>query len=265
MTTTTMSFTSYNRDRVRQVLNLILSVVQFAVVIIGAVNGSNANIESPALGDPPIVPAGYAFAIWGLIYPGAIAYGIYQALPRQRENALLRRVGWFTIPAYIAMTFWVITAQQLMIWTTWVCMVAMLVSLISAFIQFARHPGRINRAERALVVVPISVHAGWITVATVANTATALYNSGVSNVLLPDPIWAAVMSVAAGLIGAAMTLFSKGNLGYGLTIIWALAGIVVANTTLENNSPVVLAAGAMIVVVAAALLRARLARSERTV
>ncbi|HEU4327115.1 MAG TPA: hypothetical protein VFS21_28505 [Roseiflexaceae bacterium] len=259
MTTTTVPFTGYSRDRLRQALNLILAIAQLVVVIIGALNGSNINIEDPTLGDPPIVPASYAFAIWGLIYPAAIAYAVYQFLPRQRENPLLRQIGWYTIPAYVAMTLWVVTAQQQLIWTTWVCMVAMLVSLIGAFVQLVRYSGRISRTERALVVVPISVHAGWITVATVANTATALYNSGVSNLLLPDPVWAALMAVAAGLIGAAMTWFSRGNLGYGLTIVWALVGIAAANVGVAGGLPVVVAAGAMVPVVAGTLVWAQLA------
>ena len=42
------------------------------------------------------VPAGYVFAIWGVIYLGMIAYTVYQALPAQRDNPLLNKIA----PAY---------------------------------------------------------------------------------------------------------------------------------------------------------------------
>ena len=39
-------------------------------------------------------PAGYVFAIWGLIYLGLMAYAVYQALPSQRLNPRLRAIAW---------------------------------------------------------------------------------------------------------------------------------------------------------------------------
>jgi hypothetical protein len=42
------------------------------------------------------VPAGYAFTIWSLIFTLSLGYAVWQALPSERENPLLRRVGWLT-------------------------------------------------------------------------------------------------------------------------------------------------------------------------
>ena len=39
------------------------------------------------------VPAGYVFAIWGVIYLGMLAFTIFQALSSQRENPRLPRRG----------------------------------------------------------------------------------------------------------------------------------------------------------------------------
>src|SRR5262249_42045732 len=50
------------------------------------------------------------------------------------------------------------------------------------------------------------------------------------------------------------TLATRGNAAYALAIVWALVGIVVANTIERaENLPVAVAAGSMAVVVAAAL------------
>ena len=37
-------------------------------------------------------PAGYVFSIWGVIYLGLLAYAVFQALPRQRDSAVLRAI-----------------------------------------------------------------------------------------------------------------------------------------------------------------------------
>ena len=54
------------------------------------------------------VPAGYVFAIWGLIYIGLIAYAIFQALPAQRDNLRLQSIFWPVIVGSIANIVWII-------------------------------------------------------------------------------------------------------------------------------------------------------------
>lgn len=238
-----------NRDLARQILNLALANAQWVVVMVGYALGTNSNFDQ-GVNDPPIIPAGYAFAIWGFIYPAALAYAVFQALPRQRENELLRRVGWFTASAYLAMTAWILAAQQNLVWLTVAIIVWMLASLVGAFVQITSYRAPLSKAERLLVVVPISVHTGWLTVATVANIAAALWASGVRDVFLPAVAWACLMTIIAGLVGALVTYVSRGNRGYGLTIIWALIGIVVANSAGPGLS-IAITAGLMTLAVAA--------------
>ncbi|MDI9637651.1 hypothetical protein QM565_18130 [Geitlerinema splendidum] len=58
--------------------------------------GSNiGEIANTILAGVQIIPASYAFSIWGLIYVGLIAYGVYQFLPSQRQNSTLRWVNIF--------------------------------------------------------------------------------------------------------------------------------------------------------------------------
>lgn len=53
------------------------------------------------------VPAGYVFAIWGLIDLLLIGYTIYQALPAQREDATLRRIGWWYVLSAVVNSAWI--------------------------------------------------------------------------------------------------------------------------------------------------------------
>ena len=53
-----------------------------------------------------VEPALYAFTIWGLIFALSLAYAAYQALPSNRHNPLLRRVGPFTAAAFFCTGLW---------------------------------------------------------------------------------------------------------------------------------------------------------------
>jgi hypothetical protein len=64
---------------------------------VGRVSG-----ENPTL----VVPGDYAFVIWTPIFLLALVYAVYQALPSNRENPLLRRVGWFSALAYFSNGVW---------------------------------------------------------------------------------------------------------------------------------------------------------------
>jgi len=240
----------------RQGLNVIFVLAQVVVTLSGYITGTNSNFDSREA-TTPVVPASYAFIIWGVIYAGAIVYAIYQALPRQRENALLRRIGFYTAFAYLATTLWLIAAQNGMLWLTVVFIFLILASLLGAFIQFILYYQFISAAERFLVVLPISVYTGWATVASIANTSTVLQASGFSNVIFPNDAWAIIMLIIGGLIAAFTTFRSRGNIGYALTVIWALIGVAVANGTTGAGAAVATVATGSAVLVALVLLLTR--------
>ena len=74
----------------------------------------------------PVTPAGYAFAIWGLIYLASLALAAYQVLPSQQARRVHRTTGWWLAGAFAASTVWVpifgsqtIWLSQLVIITWW--------------------------------------------------------------------------------------------------------------------------------------------------
>ena len=86
------------RDRLRQGANLVAVLVSF-----GANTWSNvAPVGGMTVGDIAnafftqvlVLPANYAFAIWGLIYVGLGAFAIYQFRTDQAANPRLRRLGY---------------------------------------------------------------------------------------------------------------------------------------------------------------------------
>jgi hypothetical protein len=77
-----------DRDTLRQVL-VVLAVIVVIVVKILAVALPLNDLDTGEISDHfdiYFVPAGYVYSIWSLIYLGLIDYGIFQALPGQKEN-----------------------------------------------------------------------------------------------------------------------------------------------------------------------------------
>ncbi|GCE28785.1 hypothetical protein KDA_42690 [Dictyobacter alpinus] len=247
------------RDLVRQVLNVVLAVGQVVVTVLGYIVGSNSKFSSSTAATSPIVPADYTFIVWSLIYAGALVYAIYQALPRQREDELLRRIGFYTASAYLATIVWLIAAQTGVAWFTVVCLFWILASLLGAFLQIIQWRTAFTQAQRWLVILPISIYTAWATIASIANPASVAQESGVTSLLgLSATAWTLIMLLVGTGIAGFVTIRSRGNAGYALTFVWALIGIVVANVVRSSNPPVAILAGILAVVMVVLLSWARL-------
>lgn len=238
-------------DRLRQFCTLLFAIGQAV-----------ATRLTPLVGLPPVgsvsdryptyvVPAGYAFSIWGPIFALSIAYAVWQMLPAQRENPLLRRVGWPVAVAFAGSTFWqfAFTAGQYALSVGLIA--ATLVSLALAVGRMAGWRTPFTGPERWLVWFASGLYLGWITVATVANVAQSLAAAGVSQLGLGAEAWGMVMLVAAGLIAATVTLATR-NGGYPLAVAWALVAVFVARrgppTVTQSDTVAYVALGAAAVV-----------------
>ncbi len=257
MTVSAATFASPGGDRLRQALNLAFALGQvLTTALVVATGADNITGDDPGA-ITPIVPAGYAFGIWGVIYGGSLAYAVYQALPSRREDELLRRIGPFTAAAFPGTSLWLIAAQRGWIWPTVAVFFGILAALLGAFVGLIRLGAPRTTAERFCVVLPVSVYTGWATVATIANVSTALKASGFGGFGLAAGAWAVAMLIVAAGIALFVTLVSRGNVWYALTIVWALVGIAVANLTREPSPAVAVVAGGAAVLIALAALRAR--------
>lgn len=175
------------------------------------------------------VPAGYVFSIWGLIYALLIAFTVYQALPAQRENPRLRRIGWLFALSCLWNCVWILCWHYNLFPLSLVVMLALLGTLILIYQRLDIGREKVARAEQWLVHVPFSVYLGWITVATIANATDVLYALGWNGQPLNPEIWAMVMLIVA----TALTLYilmQRRDIAYGLVIVWALIGIFVKQT-----------------------------------
>ena len=190
----------------------------------------------------PIQPATWAFAIWGLIYGWLAVHAIFGVIRRAEDPAWdAPRLG-LTMAALIG-AVWTPIATISPIWgtaTIWPMAAAAIVAFLRA------DPTR----DYWLLATPIGVLAGWMTAAAAVSTGVLLAGHG----LLSPYAAALAMLGLVLLIAVPLQRFRPRVPAYGLTVIWALTGVVVANLT-DAPGVAILAACGMAIMAAALLLR----------
>ncbi len=171
-----------------------------------------------------ILPANYAFAIWGLIYVGLIAYGIYQLRPPHRENSTIRQVNTFLIIACLAQIIWVYLFTLRLFWPSVLAMLAILLPLIGAYLKLNIGSDRASSQHKWMVQAPFSLYLGWISVATIVNVASALYISRWNGWGITAQNWTVIMLVV-GAVVAAIVAFQRSDVTFTTVFIWAYVAI----------------------------------------
>ncbi|MCU0905894.1 MAG: hypothetical protein MUF73_00295 [Rhodobacteraceae bacterium] len=191
---------------------------------------------------PPVQPAGYAFAIWGVIYLALMAHAAYGLFARA-DDAAWDAPRW---PLMASLAFgapWIAVAQTSASMAT-VLIWAMLITALAALWR-APGPGR----EGWLRAAPVALYAGWLTAASWVSIGLMLAGFGVTGAT--PAAWIALAGAAATAAAVQRTL-PRAPL-YGLAVAWALVAVAVRNW--GETTPLALAALAAAVAMAAFALR----------
>ncbi len=219
------------RDLARQAANVVGALFQVGMTVIA----SGAIQEVVDDGPPSLVePAPYAFTIWALIFALSLAYAAYQALPPNRDNPLLRRVGWFTAGAFFCTGLWSIFVPLRQLLLAQAILLGIFACLLVAYLRFGRYArGRdLSQGERWLVALPLAPFLGWVTAANaVSLTSEAVRLGLVGSGGTGEVLLGAALLLLGGVLAAAVVLAGKagpvqGYLAYAVTVMWALVGVV---------------------------------------
>jgi benzodiazapine receptor len=236
-----------DQDRRRQVVTLATYLVTVAVN--GAANALPINGQTTAsISDRfevLVIPAGYVFAIWGLIYALLGAFSIDQARPSRAADPTLRRLGYLPAMTGALNTVWLLLFQYEVFVLTVPVMIGLLVSLIAINAVTFADRDHLAGPMRWTIRAPFSVYLGWITVATIANIAQTLKAIGFDGFGIDPPIVAGGVLVV-GLAIAVTFVWRFADSVYGSVIVWAYVGIAVKESA-TTIVPVVSLAGATVV------------------
>lgn len=174
-------------------------------------------------------PAGYAFAIWGLIYTLLGIYVIYQL--SEEKNDLIEKVNRIFIINALLNASWIFAWHYDLIWLSVIIMAGLLITLIKIADIF--RPNVLTQKERMLVRLPFSVYFGWITVATIANITVFLVYIGWNGFGLSESFWTVLVLLIGTLIGSWRMLRDR-VIPYGLVLIWAYGAILFKHLSAEG-------------------------------
>jgi tryptophan-rich sensory protein len=169
-------------------------------------------------------PANWAFGIWGIIYSLLIAFTIYQALPSQRENPVLRKLGYLFVWSGVFNVAWLTCFHYNQYPLSMVMMIMLLGVLLTIYLRLDIGGAKVSRATKLLIHVPFSTYLGWITAATVTNAAYTLRDLNWNGFGLSPEIWTVLLLVITGALGVLM-LIRRSDIAYSLVVIWAVSAI----------------------------------------
>lgn len=205
---------------------LFLLWVLYALTNLGYM-GPNPVGQTARDTQPLVVPAGYAFAIWGPIYLGLTAFPIYNYIKRAtKQNPLWDKIRvWYSINV-VANGLWLVFASYSWQWTTVAVIIFMLFSLykINALLIELKQQGEVIHFWMERLV--FSLYFAWITLAIALNVSSALHFYDWNGFGLSQTTWALIILPIVALI-ASMVFLKYRDVAYAGVVIWAFIALVV--------------------------------------
>ncbi|MBO3086004.1 tryptophan-rich sensory protein [Cellulomonas fengjieae] len=232
-----------SRDRVRQATVLVGAIIAIG----GAAYGSGAFGGQPvaeaadgalSATATPLAPDSPAFSIWSLIYLGLAVFAVAQALPRQGADPRLRAVSWWVLASMLLNALWIGVVQADSVGGSVVVILALLAVLAVIFVRLVRlaHTGAVTSL---ITDTTVGLYLGWVSVASLANTAAFLAVAGVGELGLGATVWSVIVLAAGAALSVAYAVFGRRRptviVPIGLAMAWGLGWIGLGRT----NGPLV--------------------------
>ena len=235
----------------------------FSVIVVLIVNGlsQSQRWNNTTIGeisdnyDNLFTPAGYAFAIWGLIFLMLIAYVLFQiqrTFFSKKTTAFIEQTGWWFTIANVLNAAWVIAFTYDYIGLSVVIMLGILISLL----QIVRKTN-MERWDAPIEIIafvwwPICIYSGWIAVATIANFSAFFASIDLTGNESTQIVWTILMIAIAVLIN--LFMISRRNMReFALVAVWALIALFMRHKDSMTSISYAALAGAAILFIAIAL------------
>jgi len=253
--------TSNTQDLMRQWLNLTAAPAMWVLSTLPQVTqwGRTAKEFSHA-NNSLLVPYGIAFSIWFPIFIGCMGYAILQALKTNRTREIFRKTGWWTGAGFAGICGWTLFSgwgsPMVARWGTALIFIPTVYCLVKAMLILTHGKDALDRTEQIWIWAPISLIAGWTSIAIFLNW-TPIF-TGSFGTSVPDIVPNIIMLSAALIWAVFITRRSGGNIVYAFPIIWGLAWLAFKALTQVSNSTIgVSALIGFVIVGSAALLTSR--------
>lgn len=208
-----------------------MSVVTLSAFVITAIgngmvsSGVTVPLTNPEIsfGHPVyIVPSGWAFSIWGVIYLLVGIFACMQALPSQLADPKLREARPYACVSFLTNLTWLYCFSFELYWVSFVIIVFYCLSLLKLIEIFDVDYCSAERTwQHKLYASAFSANGAWVCVATALQVCLNTMDEG----WLVSPDFTTGLIFAVSLL-ACYNVYRHGDLIYAFISAWALGGII---------------------------------------
>lgn len=175
-------------------------------------------------------PAPITFAVWGVIYAGLFMYVIWQLKSIFSKNIspdvymVTQKIGVLFLISCVLNAAWVFAWHYDKLFFSTLIMVGLLITLIKINKRISFELTETPQ-YRLFLKVPFGLYLGWISIAMISNVAAYLTKIEWNGFGLDPRFWQMTMVLVGSLI-ACWSVNKLNNVAYGVTVLWALGGIL---------------------------------------
>ena len=172
-----------------------------------------------------LVAAGYAFAIWGLIFLLDLVYAIWQATGARKADETATRIAPWAAAGFLLTTIWMPLFAMAQFWLCLLVIFGATFCLVRCAMILS-HDRTPQDGQWLWAWTPLSLHAGWLSLAAFLNLAQVIVAYELASTTRQLP-WSLVLFALAALVLLMVNLRMRGNLDYVVAALWALVAVYV--------------------------------------
>lgn len=195
-----------------------------------------------------LVAVGWTFAIWALIFVFDVFYGVWQATGERRQDPTLTRIAPWTATGFALTAAWMPLFSMRLFWLCLLVIIGALFCLLRTALILTDDAKRLPQ-QWLWAWTPISLHAGWLSLATFLNLAQVIvaYRLLSTTDMLP---WSLVLFAGLGALLLWANHRMRGNADYAGAATWGLIGVYVMQSSWGVSGAVAAAWLALVLAVA---------------
>lgn len=214
----------------RILLNTIMFILMILVNLIADFISLNGVKATQILSINPALfsPANYTYFIWSFIFIALGAFTIYQYKAFNGKDKklgnLIMDISIFFVISAIGEIGWVFALRWNNIPLTIVHLIFIIVALIITYTRI--NNSDLPKKDELFLKTPFSIYFAWVTSMFLVNMSVWLENIGWTGCSISEQTWTILATLLLFIIGVTIT-YVFNDFAYGLTVLWALVGILV--------------------------------------
>ena len=172
-----------------------------------------------------LVAAGYAFAIWGLIFLLDLAYAVWQLTGSRKDDDTVTRLAPWACAGFLLTTIWMPLFSMSQFWLCLLVIFAATFCLVRCAMILSRDRTP-QEGQWMWAWLPLSLHAGWLSLAAFLNLAQVVVAYKLASTTQQLP-WSLAIFGLAALMLLMVNLRMRGNIDYVIAALWALVAVYV--------------------------------------